>query len=182
MVAEHQNFLKSSSEVPGEESSDFAEAAQARRRRGPKPLPTDAVPELRNSDLAQWNTDYLANMAEASRLKQLHKLPAQARKNAAQWVFGIGLGGAGTDSRPYKLQGPLDMFAGDKLMEALTGIEVSVVGRKRGRGEEDEQSSGSEERRVRLRSEDGEQIGRGEGLDLGEDGMLPLFDDTVRGV
>ena len=182
MVAQHQNFFKSSSEVPEEEYCDCAETAQVRRRRGPKVLPTDVVLELRNSDLAQWNTEYLANMAEASRLKQQHKLPAQARKNAAAWVFGIGLGGAGTDLRPYNLQGPLGMFVGDKLREALTGIKSVIVGRKRGRDEEDEQTSGSEERRFRLRSEGDEQIGRGEGLNFGEDGMLPLFDDTVRHV
>ena len=180
MVPEPQSFLKSSSVIPAEESSEFGEMAQVRRRRGPKLLPMDLVPELRNSDLAQWNTNYLANMAEASRLKQQHKQPARARKNAAEWVFGIGLGGAGTETRPYNFQGPLDIFAGAKLIEALTGIEGGVTRRKRDRSEESEQTSGSKERRVRPRSEDDQQIGRGEGLDLGEDGMPPLFDDTVR--
>ena len=180
MAAQRESFLKSPSQVPQEEESESAEAAHAHRARGRRALPLDTVTELRNSDLAQWNTDYAANMEEAARHKAQHKQVFQAKKNAAAWVFGIGLGGVGTGFSISDLRSPLDMFAGDKLYEALTGIQINVAGRKRGRRHEEGETSESEERRTRPRSEDEEQVGRGKGLDMGNDDILPQFNDNVR--
>jgi len=179
MAAQRDSFLKSPSEVPEEEESESAEAAQIPKRRGRRVLPLDTVTELRNSDLAQWNTDYVTNMEEAAHRKAQHKQIAQAKKNAAAWVFGNGLGGVGTGFSIADLRSPLDIFAGDKLYEAITGIQVNLAGRKRGRAAGEGETSESEERRTRPRSEDEEQAGRGEGLDLGNDDALPQFDDNV---
>jgi len=179
MAAAHDSFLKSSSEVPGEEEDESAEAPHVRKGRGRRALPLDTVTELRNSDLAQWNTDYVTNMDEAARHKAQHKQVVQAKKNAAAWVFGNGLGGVGTGFSIPGLRSPLDMFAGEKLYEALTGIQINIAGRKRGRDDEEGESSGSEGRRTRPRSDDEEQVGRGEGQNLGDDDMLPQFDDNV---
>ncbi|MCJ1249630.1 hypothetical protein MMC30_006856 [Trapelia coarctata] len=178
MAAQRDSFLKSSSEVPDEDEPESAEAPQVRKSRGRRALPLDTATELRNSDLAQWNADYVANMQEAARHKAQHKQFVQAKKNAAAWVFGNGLGGVGTGFSVSGLRSPLDMFAGERLYEALTGIQINIAGRKRGRGDEEGETSESEGRRTRPRSED-EEIGRGEGLSLGDDDMLPQFGDNT---
>ncbi|MCJ1285274.1 hypothetical protein MMC26_004614 [Xylographa opegraphella] len=176
---ESQSFLNSSSLVPEEGGSESAEAAQVRKRRGPRIIPVDEAPELRNSDLAQWAANYTSNMAEASRQKRQHKLPLQAKKNAAAWVFDIGIGAVGTNMNSLNMRSPLDMFAGNALMEALTGIKKPVTGHKRSRGEEDEGTSEDLVRRTRPRSME-EEIGHGQSIDLGEEGMQPSFgDDSI---
>ena len=179
MTAQRDGILKSSSEVSGEEEPDSAEAAQVRKTRGRRALPLDTVTELRNSDLAQWNTNYATNMKEAARHKVQHKQVLQAKKNAAAWVFGNGLGGVGTGFSIPDLRGPFNMFAGDQLYEALTGIQLNAAGRKRGRDDDEGGTSGSEGRRTRPRSEGEEQVGRGEALNKGDDDVLPQFDDNV---
>ena len=174
---ESRSFLKSSS-VAREEESESAEAAQVRKRRGLRVIPVDEVPELRNSDLAQWAANYTVNMAEASRQKRQHKLPFQAKKNAAAWVLGIGIGAVGTRMKGLYLRSPLDMFAGDSLMEALTGVKIAVTGRKRARSEEDGDASETSGRRTRPRSIE-EEVGRGESIVPGDEETEPLFGDDV---
>lgn len=173
-------LLNSSPEVPQErESSESAEAPLRRKRRAPKALAADERQELHNADLAQWKTDYSANMIEAKEAKQNHKVPALAKKNASFWVFGAGIGGVGAGLGSSKLKSPLDMFAGDAMMEALTGIKASPARQKRAREDEDHDSD-SEGRRVRSRDGDGEQGGRGDQLILIDDGGMMTFASDVR--
>ncbi|CAD6589209.1 MAG: hypothetical protein ASARMPREDX12_003693 [Alectoria sarmentosa] len=155
-----------------QESSGSAEAPRQRKRRAPKPLPVDERQELHNTDLAQWKTDYLANMAEATEARMSHKAPFLAKKNAAFWVVLAGIGGVGPGLGSSKLQSPLDMFAGDAMMEALTGVRVSIAGQKRGRDDGEDYGSDSEVRRVRIRDDDGDQIGRGDDIMLDDDGTM----------
>ncbi len=155
-----------------EESSEFAEAPMPRKRRAPKTLPVDERQELDNTDLSQWKIDYLANMAEASEAKMSHKAPFFAKKNAAFWVVGAGIGGVGAGLGTSKLQSPLDMFAGDVMMQALTGVKISTAGQKRGRDDEEDHDSDSEARRVRIRDGDGDEIGRGDDMMLHDDGTM----------
>ena len=162
-----------------QESSESAEAPLQRKRRAPKTLPVDERPELHNTDLAQWKTDYLANMAEAMKVKKSHKAPFFARKNAAFWVIGAGIGGVGAGLGSSKFQSPLDMFSGDAMMEALTGVKVSTPGQKRGRDDEDDHDEDSEARRVRIRDGDGDQIGRGEEMMLNDDGKMAMSASDV---
>ena len=156
-------LLRSSSEVL-QESSETAEAPAARRRpHAPKYLPMDQQTSLRNNDLASWNNNYAANMADAAHAKQQHKIPALAKKNAAFFVYGAGIGGVGHGLGGLKLPSPLDMFAGDQLMTALTGLEPAPIRRKRSYPEEEEAlGSDSEGRRVRARDDGGDEVGRGE--------------------
>ena len=161
------------------EDEESAEAPLMRNRRGPRVLPMDMTQELRGAQLLQWNNEYLENMATAAWHKLQHKLPSQAKRNAAAWVYGSGIGGVGSGIGSMKLPSPLHMFAGDKLREALTGAEVSAAGKKRSRSDEDDHSSESEERRLRPRSDEGEQIGRRENLIQEDNDMQPQFDDTV---
>ena len=177
-------IFNSSSEVPHErESSQSAEAPLQRKRRAARPLAADERQELHNFDLAQWKTDYSANMIEAKGAKQIHKAPALAKKNAAFWVFGAGIGGVGAGLGSSKLNSPLDMFAGDAIVEALTGIKASSVRQKRARDDEEDYGSDSEGRRVRQRDGDGEQGGRGQELILDDDGeMITLASDVRHGL
>ena len=174
-------LLKSSSSVVLEEepSSESAEAPQRRRPKAAKVLAMDVIQGLRNADLAQWNNEYLNNMIVAAQAKHQHKLPSQSKKNAAFWVVGSGIGGVGSGLGTSKIQSPLDMFAGAKLMEALTGVEGTAAGKKRTYSGEDDRSD-SQERRVKAREADHAQVGRGDELALDDDGALPMFgDDNV---
>jgi meiotic recombination protein REC8 len=180
-VAQRQSFLKSSSESPETEETDSAEARQVRKHRGPRLLPTDSVTELRNSDLAAWNANYLSNMAEASRHKEQQKLAVLAKQNAMMWVFGNSIGGIISRGPFTDVRSPLDMFSGERLMEALIGNQTAIAGRKRARKGDDGESSESEERRRRPRSDDNDQVGRGVAVsDESGDMLPPQFDDTVK--
>lgn len=139
----------------------------------------DERQEFHSTDLTQWTTDYLANMAEATAAKMSHKAPFLAKKNAAFWVGGAGIGSVGAGLGSSKLQSPLDMFAGDAIMEALTGVKISIAGQKRRRDDEEETDSDSEARRVRIRDGDGDQIGRGVELILDDDGTMILSANDV---
>ena len=162
-----------------QESSESAEAPLQRKRRAPKALPVDERLELHSTDLAQWKTNYLGNMAEAVEAKISHRAPFVARKNAAFWVVEVGVGGVGVGLGSSKLQSPLSIFAGDTMMEALTGVQVSTAGQKRGRDEDEDRDSDSEARRVRTGEGDHNQIGRGDDMTLNDDGaMMTLASDV----
>ena len=137
---------------------------QARRTRVPRVVPVDDQTALRNTELAQINNEYVQNMLAVLKQKQQNKLPAQAKKNAAFWVFGQGIGSVGIGLGASHTVHPLCAFSGDEL-HALLSPETKRKARKRGRraGNHDEESgSDSDGRRVRARGESEEQIGRGE--------------------
>lgn len=143
-----EGLHRSSSTISQEDSSHKSAAALvSRKRRAPKALPIDDAPELSDIDLRRWNDNYLVNMAIETQRKVLQHATRLAKKNAAFWVGGSGIGGIGSFSQ----KNPLDIFAGDALMNALTNVATSVAGRKRNRNEKDDDGSDSEERRVRTR-------------------------------
>ena len=162
-----------------EEPSSTVEALQ-RRRRQPKPLAADSILELRNSDLARWNSEYLTNMQNAREAKEAAKATRQAKQNAEMWVIGRGLGNVGWGfGRDRLVQNPIlaGLFSGEALWEGVTGIK-----RRRETEEEPEEGEGldTEDRRVRARSEEGEEdIGRGEPMDLDEGIHLPAGEEDV---
>lgn len=153
-------------QVPGVQhvtSEETAEAPQRRRAQpAVKPVPFDHTMELSNRELARWNANYLADQNEALRHKNVAKANAIAKKNAEHWILG------GGD------RGPLGMFHGRALLEALTGVKLTMTGEKRAR-EDGPESEGS--RRVRSRSEpSSDEIGRGQQ----EDDYMPMMgDDTI---
>ena len=174
-------FLGSSSIVPEEEeSSESAEAPQRRKAREPRELTMDVTQGLRNTDLAEWNNNYVANMATVAHSKAQHKAPALSKKNAVFWVTGSGIGGVGSGLGSSKFPSPLNMFAGDQLMQALLGLEASVVGKKRSHDKENGDDSDSEGRRVRIREGDSEQIGRGQDIILDDDDAIGMIGSEVR--
>ncbi|KAL8908533.1 MAG: hypothetical protein Q9207_000743 [Kuettlingeria erythrocarpa] len=161
--------------VPQEESSSEAGVArQQRKRREPKLLPIDQTQELRNTDLAEWNNNYVANMDHAKKIKTQHKLTSTAKQNAAAWVFGAGIGGIGAGVNALNVKGPLaEMFAGEAFVQALTGVPTQVAGLKRGSEELEAAESESEARRVRMRQGD-EELGLAQGLNLEDDDGIVL--------
>lgn len=164
-------LVRSSSTAPQDESTpEFAEAPLRRRRRIPKELPQDDITELRNADLTRWNNDYVANMVADNQVKLQRKTSRLTKKNARFWVYGSGIGNVGSSFGNLTFNSPLDMFAGEALMQALTGVTSPVTGKKRSRGGESSQESDGEGRRVRSR--DGE-----EGVGNGD--VLPPIDDEA---
>ena len=145
----------------------------------------DQQQTLQNADLKQWNDEYLTNMTQASKAKEAHKTAAQAKKNAAFWVFGQGVAGVGRGLGQDHFPSPLDMFSGQALLNALTGKEPAAAGRKRTRSRSDPGAAGDNDdaRRVRSRTEEEEQAGRGGehgGMaDLGGDEGIVIGDDMV---
>lgn len=173
--------FRPSSEILEEDSSSAsADALRRPKRRAPKALPYDNTPELRNADLAYWNNNYARNMANDINTKMQHRAPKVSKKNAAFWVAGSGLGGIGTTIRNLALNSPLDMFAGDALMESLTGVVASIAGRKRNRDEEGDGESGDEQRSVRMRDTGDDQLSRIIGLPpMNEDEALAIPGEDV---
>ncbi|OAT13332.1 Rad21/Rec8 N terminal domain-containing protein [Blastomyces gilchristii SLH14081] len=174
-----------------EASSEAPEVEQRLRKRTIKTLGFDDPPELRNSDLAQWNSDYAQNMALATKLKQNNRLITLAKKNAVSWVMGdriccvdIGLGVS-------DFEHPLDIFSGEQLLAALTGTKIRTTRRKRSWDEDKCADSGDEERNVRMRGAAEDEIGSGyaaehddgygigfEDIEVGRHAPLPIYDDA----
>ncbi|OJD10461.1 hypothetical protein AJ78_08535 [Emergomyces pasteurianus Ep9510] len=175
-----------------EASSEAPETHQRLRKRAIKTFGFDDPPELRNSDLAQWNSEYAQNMAFAAKLKQNNRLISMAKKNAACWVMGekfcsvdIGLGDSMFDH-------PLDMFSGEQMLATLTGNKIRTTRRKRSRDVDENIDSENEERNVRMRGDPEHENGRenvmehdggyGVGFDLqdieiGRHAPPPMYDD-----
>lgn len=150
--------------------TDSAEAEQRRRpRAGPKVIPLDNSIELHNRDISDWNKHYKANMNEALRHKHAHRLVTLAKKNAEHWMLGPGDNGLLQGDH-----GPLNMFTGIKLLEAMTGLKLTIGGEKRAR---DEDPASDDSRRVRSRAlgVSSDEVGRG--FDFQDDGFLPMGDD-----
>src|SRR5690242_1427372 len=110
-VSEHAEVIESSSSVT---------APMRRQKRSAKTLLKDTRLELGNTELINWNTNYLQNMKEAARLKSQSRMQQQAKKNAEHYVWGAGIGGLGCD--PFATQGPLNQFMGDRLFQTFTGM------------------------------------------------------------
>ena len=111
-------------------------------------------------------------MLEAKEAKQSHRAASLAKTNAKFWVNGAGIGGVGAALGDSKLKSPLDMFAGEVMMEALTGVRSSPIRQKRPYAEEEDHDPDSGARRVRVRDDNGEQLGHGDHLILDDDEMM----------
>ncbi len=162
-----------------EEAAGVVVATTNTRQRRPRVIRLDATAELRNTNLAQWNTQYLANMQESAAHRLNHKIATQAKKNAEFWVFGRGIGdvGSGTAHLNTNLS---ETFGGDSLMQMLLGTTSTLAGQKRDRSSESDGESGSSGRRVRPRAEDEDQIGRHDGgMEPDEGYMGPMPEDDV---
>ena len=136
-----------------------SKAALQQRQRAPKVIGLDDQIALRNTELAQLYENYVQNMAAASKQKQRNKLPTLAKKNAAFWVFGQGIGSVGVGVGSSRVLHPLHSFSSEQLYEALNP-ELNNRGKKRIHPSVEEEDPDFDARRVRPRVEDEDQIGR----------------------
>ncbi|KAI9372286.1 Rec8 like protein-domain-containing protein [Aspergillus egyptiacus] len=141
-----------------QETDDRNEVTMRQRRRAPKMLPTDGQTALRNVELAAMNDDYIRNMSLAARNKRQNKIPTQAKKKAAYWVFGLGIGSVGAGVGASRAIHPLHFFSGDELYESLVPV---MAGQKRSHEDDLELDA----RRVRAREEEEDHMGRIEPVD-----------------
>ena len=100
---------------------------QRKRRATNEPL-FDEDTQLSQAELDRWITDYAVNMAKATKARRRREASSLARRNAAYWVFGVGIGGVDAGIGSSKLKSPLDIFTGNALKEVLTGSESSPAG------------------------------------------------------
>ena len=126
-----------------------------------KSLQMDEQTAFRNTELAQINNEYLQNMALILKQKAQNKVPAQAKKTAAFWVFGQGIGSVGVGLGASHIVHPLHVFSGDELLGFLHFEQSKRGARKRGRPSDEESDSETGRRVRRARGESEEQTGRG---------------------
>lgn len=149
--------------------TEQAAASFPKRERKRKIMSLDYSTTLHNSDLTRWSQEYLARMGTEAHAKQASKLTALAKKNAEYWFLGAGsLLGQG-------MRGPLDLISGAKLLETFTGFDILNPGKKRRRGDEDDDSQSNAQKRSRGEPSSDE-LGRGFQYD---DDVPMINDDTI---
>ncbi|KAK2747159.1 hypothetical protein FQN57_002416 [Myotisia sp. PD_48] len=161
--------------------SDPIEPRTQQRLRRPRVLAVDDPAELKNSDLAQWNLEYVQNMIVAAKMKKQNRCITIAKKNAEFWVLGAGIGSVGVGLGSAAVPHPLAAFSGAQLLETLTGIPPKRDRRKRSHGEKDEFDDDQMTPSKRAHMDIGEpDIGRGHDFDM-NDGHGDVFDDVEIG-
>lgn len=174
------------------ESSSTVNAPMRRRPRAARVLPIDTYMELRNKDLAAWNTNYIQNMKNATRLKKQARAAQQAKKNAEHFVWGSGIGGIARQMPGTRKEHPFDIFIGDSLFELITGMSrKKTAGSKHDRDSGIDDATQEEARRVRQKtSAANDEINRGfenegfampgdEDVELPREGAIALDDQQI---
>ncbi|RMD42955.1 hypothetical protein DV735_g2180, partial [Chaetothyriales sp. CBS 134920] len=119
--AEDLLFVPSSSSSP----TTTAKRVPQQHARKARRVQIDARAELTNAELRQWTNDYLSHMASVVRHKEQYGSVAQARKNAAFWIMGQGVGGVEVLFGQDRTDHPLAVFSGQGLLDALRGNSSS---------------------------------------------------------
>ena len=155
------------------ESSDTVVAHNLRKKRAPRSLPVDMTQELRNTDLANMNANYLANMKEASKAKSHYRHTQMAKKNVKHWMWGVGIGGIAAQGQGRTIFSAFDRFVGELLADSSRKGGASL---KRDRESGIDEATQEEARRVREKIEESEEeIGRVQE----DEGMIILGDEEV---
>ncbi|KAJ5825347.1 hypothetical protein N7474_002485 [Penicillium riverlandense] len=168
--------LDNQNPIDNDEQPEVRETRVRQARRETKSIIADSNTTIRNADLAQWNEEYGSNMAQARKQKQLNKIPTLAKKNAAFWVFGKGIGsvgmGLGVDHETH----PLKCYSGDELYDVVC-VVFRQNGRKRAHSPDGDQS-GSTPHRMRVHDDSApatEQLMLD--VEMGREGPGSLYDD-----
>jgi meiotic recombination protein REC8 len=162
-----------------EESSVSAEVPMKKRRQR-KALKVisdmDIRLDIRNSELSEWQTNYVQNMAKDKHAKLMRAINKYAVANASIFIWGNGIGGIGRTIRSSgNVPHPLDIFSGDKLKELLTGVASSPDSRKKRARSAFDESDEEKARNVRPRPDLEPQLPRA----VGDDVFMPNFDDEM---
>lgn len=129
--------------LPSEEliSPDEPRQPQQRKKRNIKRLAPDVATHVGREEFKSWTENYIARVEEA-RGAHHHVTAAQARKNAYNLTFGMGIMGIGVLNSIPGLEHPLaQFFAGDELKAIVMGDVESEA------EEEDEEQARSRRRR-----------------------------------
>lgn len=156
-----------------DQSGTTVRVPQQRQKRASQYLQVDARQELTNDVLRGWTQDYLGNMEDARRVKRQHRNVFLAKKVAAYFVYGQGIGSVGAGMGQGKVAGPLIHFSGHELLEALL---APTNGQKHARSPS---PTLSEERRVRARSDEEERGRHGEDIAMADDDGIVGMGDEV---
>ena len=132
------------------QADEYEVTAEARqqRQRAPRVLKPDDRQELASEVLKSWQTNYVQNMVAANQIKQVHRGCFVAKRNAARFIFGLGIANIGQGLGQNAVSGPLEQFCGSSLLDVL----LLTPSRKHPRSES--LSSEDEGRRVRARSDE----------------------------
>ncbi|KAI9882475.1 MAG: hypothetical protein M1823_005775 [Watsoniomyces obsoletus] len=138
------------------------ETPAPRRLRPPRAIAPDDGTQLRHTQLAEWNNNYVTYMLNVTRSKNNQRRARDAKEKAELWVLGAGIGNVGLGVGMSNLQGALSMFSGNNLLQLLNTVDAPEEPRKRKTPSDEAGTSESERRRVRARQEAEEQVGRGD--------------------
>ena len=141
------------------------------RRRAARSVVTDDITTLHTTDMTQWNDNYSENMAQEVKHKLLNKLPAIARRNAAFWVFGQGVGSVGIGVGQQREAHPLQCYSGEELYDAVCGAGNGKL--KRVRDDEQYNRADATTERERARGEEEEP----EDVEIGRHAPSSIYDD-----
>lgn len=158
-------------------STSTASAPMRRKARTVRVLPTDANTTLGHQVLADWNANYLENMAAASKEKNKNRVTYQAKKDAEQFLWGGGMGGIVQQFAGLPGPTPFDMFMGDNFFEFVTGesrTKAKAVKHDRDSGIDDVTQGESRNVRQKTNDPDGE-FGRG----MDDDAVFLPGDDDI---
>ena len=164
LLPDAEAFPTGQAPIENAHDADYATAAPARRRRQQPRLGPDNETKISRAELRAWGTNYLANAEQARKVTQV-VTTAQAKRNAYNLLFGLGVGGIGMPVGIPDVGLPLaELYAGDGLqMQILGDILVHIMSprvRRRKASEAVELGDEAEERRVRPRmgSEDAQVV------------------------
>lgn len=145
------------------------------------PIDPDGGDRVVRAEFRAWNDNYLENM-ERARKPPRTTAPAQAKRNAAKLVFGLGITELDTSPKKHEYVHPLAECFGHKALQTrFLGFEVDgdedFEKRGRRRSSDEAFEDVEEGRRVRRRL-DGEQDGAGQAVQpLNDDYMMELVGD-----
>ena len=138
-----QNPQQSEVPLPSEEliSSDEPQQPQQRKKRSIKRLAPDVATHVGREEFKSWTENYVARVEQARSVHH-NVTAAQARKNAYNLTFGMGIMGIGILNNIPGIEHPLaQFFAGDELKAIVMGdLEAEVE-------EDDEEQARSRRRR-----------------------------------
>ncbi|KAK7734697.1 R8 protein [Cytospora paraplurivora] len=144
-----------SEELPSSESA--VHEPRLRKKRDIERIAPDSAIHVGREEFKSWTENYVAR-TEESRNTSRQVTAAQARKNAYNLSFGMGLMGIGILNQIPGLDHPLaQLFAGDELKVMVFGdpevsqVEVSQAHRRRSASDAFGGEEENEERRVRAR-------------------------------
>lgn len=183
----HGSVHLPSEELPSPEPS--IQAPRQRKKRNIKRMAPDAATHVSREEFKGWTANYVARTEEARKAPH-HTTTAQAKKNAYNLTFGMGIMGIGVLNRIPGLDHPLaQIFAGDEFKSIVMGdpeeAEESRARRRRSASDAFGEEEEDEERRVRARlegyPEQERPVGRNDeqGAQVIDDPMIMFGDDLL---